>query len=120
MANIFGCDWELLAKYAKGLRDRVGKLLQREEGASAPAAFTDREAFILEDYRFLKEHLRRVSDSRKKRTSIGISHHPNTSEEPPPLPTMEGADEDRYTPNTSSSINMNRVSFIVSFYSTLL
>ena len=112
LANVFGCDWEYLAKYAKGLRDRVGKLLRREEGASgsSPAAFTDREIFILEKYRFLREHLRRVSDSRKRRTSVGLQRQRSyTPDDPPPLPSMEGADEEA---NTSSSFNTNRVSSV--------
>lgn len=112
LANVFGCDWQYLAKYAKGLRDRVGKLLRREEGASgsSPAAFTDREIFILEKYRFLREHLRRVSDSRKRRTSVGLQRQRSyTPDDPPPLPSMEGADEEA---NTSSSFNTNRVSSV--------
>ena len=117
LANYFHCDWELLAKYAKGLRDRVGKLLRKEEGASgsAPVQLTDREVFILTKYRFLKEHLRRVTDSRKRRTSVGIVKRraEHRTAELPPLPTLQipDPDQEETTQSTFSDFTVRRVSF---------
>lgn len=75
LASNFNVDSEWLTTYVKGLRDRAWKLMKKKEQDSS-AFLTEREAFILQKYAFLKDHLKRVSRPRKE--NMPSVESPNT------------------------------------------
>ena len=73
-----GCTAQQLKTWIDSMRTTVGKLTDPTKKQSEDRILTDRENWILENFRYLERHIRRV-DTRKRKTGGKVSQTSSSS-----------------------------------------